>query len=237
MASLHGCLGIGPATHPLQHLNSHVHRGSTTRCPLCTATFTTATGVVHHLERGACPNTVDMDRVSLYKFIRSKDPNGIISKKLIGWRDEPRYEATNQAWNGCDYECYFCHRLFGQLSSLNQHLQSPVRKYNSSRACSGVQCIAEYEAKSDDRPASSVSLSQSPMWQGLHNARCYYQPFRERILRIYALRECPKKYWRHAERSALDRVLKSLIDDSVLAFFLRERSIRQRNSLVMFFYI
>lgn len=90
--------------------------------------FTTATGVVHHLERGACPNTNNMDRNSLYRFVRAKDPNGLISKKLIGWHEEEPYVATSQAWNGYDYECYFCHRLFGKLESLNQHLQSPVRK-------------------------------------------------------------------------------------------------------------
>ncbi|KUI60318.1 hypothetical protein VP1G_11233 [Cytospora mali] len=55
-----------------------------------------------------------MTRESLYEYVRSKDPHGAISKKLIGWHDEPTYEANARAWNGRGYECYFCHRLFNQ---------------------------------------------------------------------------------------------------------------------------
>ncbi|ROW09438.1 hypothetical protein VMCG_02207 [Cytospora schulzeri] len=110
------------------HLNSNVHRGSNTPCPLCMERFTTATGVAHHLERGACPRTNNMNRDTLYKFVRSKDPHGVISKKLIGWHSEPTYEATDRTWTGRGYECYFCDRLFSQLSGLNQHLKSPVHQ-------------------------------------------------------------------------------------------------------------
>ncbi|ROW13248.1 hypothetical protein VPNG_04825 [Cytospora leucostoma] len=110
------------------HLNSSVHRGSSTICPLCKTSFTTASGIVHHLERGACPRTGIRDRNDLYELVRSKDPKGIISKKLIGWHDEPTYKATKRAWNGNGYECYFCHKQFGQLAGLNQHLQSPVHQ-------------------------------------------------------------------------------------------------------------
>lgn len=121
---------LRPVTHQLQHLKSSAHRGSNISCPLCMQGFTTATGVVHHLERGACPNTNNMNRNTLYKFVRAKDPHGVISKKLIGWHEESKYEATDRAWNGYGYKCYFCNRLFSQLSGLNQHLRSPVRKYN-----------------------------------------------------------------------------------------------------------
>jgi hypothetical protein len=59
--------------------------------------------------------------------LRSRDPNGIISTHNI----EPTtttYFATKRSWNGYGYECYFCHREFGRLHGLNQHLSSPVRK-------------------------------------------------------------------------------------------------------------
>lgn len=31
-------------------------------------------------------------------------------------------------WNGYGYECYLCHRVFHQIHSLSQHLNSPARK-------------------------------------------------------------------------------------------------------------
>lgn len=75
-----------------------------------------------------------MNRDTLYKFVRAKDPHGVISKNPIGWHEEPTYEATGRTWNGYGFECYFCDRHFSQLSGLNQHLSSPVRKYNPGRA-------------------------------------------------------------------------------------------------------
>lgn len=38
--------------------------------------------------------------------------------------------ATERAWNPQHqaYQCYMCHRLFGRLASLNQHLDSPIHK-------------------------------------------------------------------------------------------------------------
>lgn len=95
--------------------------------PFCKRRFVTATGVAHHLESSACPHAPYIDRDNVYQFIRSKDPHGAISKKLLSWHGSDRYEATGRSWNGYAYECYFCHRQFGQLRSLNQHLNSPAR--------------------------------------------------------------------------------------------------------------
>jgi hypothetical protein len=68
-----------------------------------------------------------MGREEIFRLVRSRDPNGIISKHNI----EPTtttYFATKRSWNGYGYECYLCHREFSRLSGLNQHLSSPVRK-------------------------------------------------------------------------------------------------------------
>lgn len=74
-----------------------------------------------------------MDRDNLFAFVRANDPKGAISKKLIGWHGEEKYEATKWAWNGSGYECfYFCHKSFTSLQAPNQHLESPVRKFLSS---------------------------------------------------------------------------------------------------------
>ncbi|KAK4130590.1 hypothetical protein BT67DRAFT_410561 [Trichocladium antarcticum] len=112
------------------HLNSRAHRANSIKCPFCTASYTTATGMTHHLERGACPNAPNLNRDQIYQFVRSKDPNGLISKNTIAWHDERNttYVASGKSWNGSSYECYFCHREFGKLPSLNQHLASDVHR-------------------------------------------------------------------------------------------------------------
>ena len=86
-----------------------------------------ATGLSHHLESGSCTHRPDINRDSLYKLVRLKDQDGIISKKLIGWRGSTEYEATDRAWNGYAWECYFCHRDFTTKGGLDQHLNSPIR--------------------------------------------------------------------------------------------------------------
>ncbi|KAI2602819.1 hypothetical protein GGR54DRAFT_463087 [Hypoxylon sp. NC1633] len=111
------------------HLNSRTHRGSDgIQCPFCRKGHATATGLAHHLESGSCPNAQSLNRDELYKAVRSRDPNGAITKKLIGWHGSPTYEATERTWNGQAFECYFCHRNFNHLSSLNQHLSSPAHQ-------------------------------------------------------------------------------------------------------------
>ncbi|KAK0669899.1 hypothetical protein QBC41DRAFT_99369 [Cercophora samala] len=112
------------------HLNSRTHRGEQITCPFCKRHFATATGLAHHLEGAACPNAPSINRDEVYKLVRRVDPHGMISKKQIGWTGSAtsRYEASDRAWNGYNWECYFCHRSFGKLESLNQHLNSPAHQ-------------------------------------------------------------------------------------------------------------
>lgn len=113
------------------HLTSKIHRPQQIPCPFCKRDLGSATGLTHHLERGACPNAAGLNRETLYKFMRSKDPGGAITNNLIGWHGSTHYEANYRAYNPrCQaWECYLCHRLFATLPNLNQHLNSPVRKY------------------------------------------------------------------------------------------------------------
>lgn len=113
-----------------QHLRSAAHMGSSVTCPFCKRGFTTATGLVHHVESSACPKAKCMDRDLVYQIVRKKDPSGVISKKFIGWTGSDSFEATGRTWNPYTraYECYLCNRTFVQLHSLNQHLQSPARE-------------------------------------------------------------------------------------------------------------
>ncbi|PHH85428.1 hypothetical protein CDD83_424 [Cordyceps sp. RAO-2017] len=121
------------------HLNSHVHRGSTISCPFCSKSYTTATGLSHHLESGSCPKAPFLDRDSIYRFIRSKDPHGSISKNLLEWNGSCQYEANDRSFNGDAFECYLCHREFRSLGGLNQHLNSPTHQqalyHCPNRAC------------------------------------------------------------------------------------------------------
>ncbi|OLN83403.1 Zinc finger and BTB domain-containing protein 17 [Colletotrichum chlorophyti] len=110
-----------------QHLNSSIHRGTSIQCPFCSQTRGTATGLIHHLEQGNCPNA-PLDRDKLYQAVRRRDPKGLISKKLLDWRETHKFTATERTWNpfARSYQCYLCNRLFNSLVGLNAHLNSPV---------------------------------------------------------------------------------------------------------------
>ncbi|KAH6654056.1 hypothetical protein BKA67DRAFT_564050 [Truncatella angustata] len=112
------------------HLNSRTHRGQQIRCPFCAGSYTTATGLTHHIETGSCPKAAGLTRDTLYKAVRSRDPGGLITKNLIGWHGSTQYEANDRSynWNRQRWECYLCHHLFGSLASLNQHLNSPAHQ-------------------------------------------------------------------------------------------------------------
>ncbi|KAL8377284.1 hypothetical protein RB595_008121 [Gaeumannomyces hyphopodioides] len=132
------------ANNARMHLNSRAHGGGSIKCPCCSKPYTTATGVVSHLEAGACPKAQSLSRDALYRFVCKRDPRGIVSKRLIGWHGESKYEATERTWNGYGYECYFCHREFNQLHSLNQHLNSPAHQ-QAYYHCPKSSCRAEFK--------------------------------------------------------------------------------------------
>ncbi|KAI9369212.1 hypothetical protein BJX61DRAFT_520562 [Aspergillus egyptiacus] len=113
-----------------EHINSKIHRGKEIVCPFCKTGYVTASGLSHHLERGACPNAPRLNRESIYRMVRARDPHGFITHKQIGWIEEENshYSANANSWNGYGYECYLCHREFMKLSGLNQHLNSPVHQ-------------------------------------------------------------------------------------------------------------
>ncbi|KAF9869302.1 hypothetical protein CkaCkLH20_13219 [Colletotrichum karsti] len=127
-----------------QHLNSSIHRTSTIMCPFCKKTCATATGLIHHLEHGSCPNA-PLNREKLYEAVRSRDPNGVLSKKLLEWNGTLTFTATEKTWNPKHraYECYLCHRHFNKLEYLNQHLNSPAHKQNLYH-CPNRRCGKEF---------------------------------------------------------------------------------------------
>jgi len=113
-------------------MKSRVHQGANILCPFCKVGFATASGVSHHLETGSCPNAKGLDRASIYRELRRRDPSGAITERLLEY---PTSSSLNQsrnpqsAWNGCDgYECYICHRVFNSPHGLKQHITSPVHE-------------------------------------------------------------------------------------------------------------
>ncbi|KAK8080003.1 hypothetical protein PG997_007821 [Apiospora hydei] len=114
------------ANNAWMHQNSKLHRGTPIRCPFCREYYSAATALCHHLERGACPKMPDLTRKQIFQLVRSKDPDGIISKQNIDLVPTitSGHLANEYAWNGTAYECYLCHRSFRNTSSLNDHFKA-----------------------------------------------------------------------------------------------------------------
>ncbi|EGC48988.1 conserved hypothetical protein [Histoplasma capsulatum var. duboisii H88] len=112
------------------HLNSKVHRGSNVSCPFCKGAYTSASGVSHHLERGACPRAPNLNRESILRAVRDRDPHGVITNRQIEWHGESsvEYLATDHAYNGSFWECYICHRQFNSKGALTSHVNSPAHQ-------------------------------------------------------------------------------------------------------------
>jgi hypothetical protein len=123
-------------------MNSKIHRGTNITCPFCKRTFATATGVTHHLETGSCPNARSLNRDTILVEIRRRDPNHLITKKLLTYNDSSssiRVTSASYNYQRQCYECYLCHKGFGDLDALNKHVNSPAHKekvyHCPSRAC------------------------------------------------------------------------------------------------------
>ncbi|KAH6895885.1 hypothetical protein B0T10DRAFT_456131 [Thelonectria olida] len=127
-----------------QHLNSRRHRPTMVVCPFCSQTCGTATGLVHHVERGCCQGTA-LDRERLHRSIKERDPYGNITFKSLEWYQDITYEATDRSWNPwCNaYECYLCHNLYKNLFDLNQHLASPKHQ-QALYHCPNRSCSKEF---------------------------------------------------------------------------------------------
>ncbi|KAJ0315170.1 hypothetical protein Brms1b_006283 [Colletotrichum noveboracense] len=82
------------------------------QCPFCKQTRATATGLIHHLEQGGCPNA-PLNREKLYEAVRRRDPNGVISKKLLTWQG-----STTR-----------CGKEFTLLAAVINHLESESCKF------------------------------------------------------------------------------------------------------------
>ncbi|KFA80211.1 hypothetical protein S40288_09890 [Stachybotrys chartarum IBT 40288] len=110
-----------------QHMNALGHWVDEDyyECDDCSETFPDEQELHDH-ENGMLHNS------TAQPCLRSRDPNSFLTKKLLTMSNEGNYEATESAFNTWEnaYECYFCHRRFERIGSLNQHLNSPAHKEN-----------------------------------------------------------------------------------------------------------
>ncbi|OOQ90548.1 zinc finger protein [Penicillium brasilianum] len=128
------------------HRNSKIHRGTNVLCPFCKTAFVTASGLVHHIESGACPQAPVLDRATIIRMVQQSDPHGIITNKAIEAPEQTavQYQATSRAYNGTYWECYICHKFFNTSQALNQHLNSPVHRQKMYHCPNKRSCGKEF---------------------------------------------------------------------------------------------
>lgn len=98
----------------------------------------------HHLETGSCPKTQGVNRESIFNALRERDPNGLITNNLLEWHEDASW-SPNSAYNDNRYECYICHREFGSMRGLKQHLDSPVHKQEIYHCPNKIQCGSQFK--------------------------------------------------------------------------------------------
>ncbi|KAI0769274.1 hypothetical protein BD413DRAFT_557139 [Trametes elegans] len=139
------------------HRRSSVHQEKEIQCPMrgCNKAFISNAHLLLHLESGRCVSRLSRDAIN--RIMVKVDRHHIItnpSRLITGSSSSGPSTvidtwATERAWNGAGYECYFCHRIFSTLSALNQHLRSPAhaeKVYRCPRAMHG--CGAEFSTLS-----------------------------------------------------------------------------------------
>ncbi|KAF8607584.1 hypothetical protein BDV93DRAFT_603385 [Ceratobasidium sp. AG-I] len=110
------------------HRKSSRHVSKTVPCigGRCNEKFIHKAAMLLHIEEGGCKSgatrhTVDQSVAELDQDHFITNPNRIVTGPIQTW-------ATQRAWNGHSFECYFCHREFQALKGLNQHLTSPAHE-------------------------------------------------------------------------------------------------------------
>ncbi|CAE7081199.1 unnamed protein product [Rhizoctonia solani] len=145
-----GCNRFFNSQNNLQaHLNSSIHRPKTISCPGtgCNERFASKSALLQHFEGGRCKS--GLTRQILNRLVAQRDTSNFITNpnRLITGTTETW--ATQKAWNGRAFECYFCDKEFPYLPQLNQHLASPAHEqalYHCPKL--GHGCQAQFKALS-----------------------------------------------------------------------------------------
>lgn len=122
-----------------QHLRSWPHVGQPIGCPFCDRGFTTAAGLVHHLERNACRAAPQVDIRYLCQVITDREPMGYLTSLLWPIHTLPfrkRWTTVKHTRWGNRWRCWMCtimhvspeEREFPTYQALVSHIHSD-RKY------------------------------------------------------------------------------------------------------------
>ncbi|KAK7219665.1 hypothetical protein V2G26_007668 [Clonostachys chloroleuca] len=116
----------------------------------------------------AAPSATDvippgLNRDETYRFVRDKDPYGVITKRLIGWKGTVHYEVGDTCWNGRAYQCNLCPHEFNSLYALSQHVNSP-RHQQVLYHCPNHRCR---------RPFTTIAA----LFNHLESECCHYATF------------------------------------------------------------
>jgi hypothetical protein len=78
------------------------------------------------------------------------NPRRMITGGSTKYAPPPTYTATDRAWNGFSWECYFCHAEFPTTAQLNQHLASPKHSATPNKIykCPNSACGKQFAALS-----------------------------------------------------------------------------------------
>lgn len=139
----------------------------------CRRQFASHSDVVQHLESGACNSGVNRHMIDAY--VLKHDVRNVITnpRRMITvgttyeYTPPPTYTATDRAWNGSSWECYFCHAIFPTKSQLNQHLASPKHSATPDKIykCPNSACVKKI-------------VTLSGLGQHIENGSCGVQRFR-----------------------------------------------------------
>lgn len=109
------------------HQHERKHARKPAHCPFCTYGCDTAAGVVHHMERGACPVVPGVDPL-LFWILRGRNRRirrrPLVVRLMLAF--SPRREVARRVKrcgrDGRAWVCYACKGKFGSKTDLRIHL-------------------------------------------------------------------------------------------------------------------
>ncbi|KAK3380137.1 hypothetical protein B0T24DRAFT_590631 [Lasiosphaeria ovina] len=107
-----GCSQSFGSSHDFeQHLRSCGAIHPLPSCVFCNEEMSSAGSVCSHIESGSCRAAPHLNRDEVYRFVRLKDPDGVISKNM---HQSKIYHCPNRK----------CRRPFRDLADVVNHLES-----------------------------------------------------------------------------------------------------------------
>lgn len=115
------CLDSADNSHIMQHLRNCSSGDENINCPFCKLGFTSAASVVVHLESGGYRDAGFINKREIYRFVRTVDPEGLLTKNCPEETDPPHHYVHGQSveWSSL------------RVSPLSRMVRSAVRPQRS----------------------------------------------------------------------------------------------------------